>query len=68
MTIKGDHGYGSNVHPGGVCAVGFSRDGGRLVTGAESGRASVWNASTGLVDVALVGHDGCVEFATFNEH
>ena len=31
-----------------------------MVIGVELGRASVWNASIGLVGVVFVVHDGCV--------
>jgi len=38
------------AHPGGVLAVGFSRDGKRLLTtGACDGRAKLWNAETGAL-------------------
>ena len=53
-------------HRDGVNAVGFSRDGRRVVTASNDQTARVWDAATGSPRTAPLQHEGAVEEASFS--
>jgi DNA-binding beta-propeller fold protein YncE/tRNA A-37 threonylcarbamoyl transferase component Bud32 len=55
-------------HADSVCAVAFSPDGKRIVSGSWDRTLKVWDAATGKEMLALKGHAGAVRGVAFSPH